>query len=63
MTDPPRYPGPGSPDSLASTGRDGGQPAGRARWKTVAILVAVVALLAVMIILHVTGVVGSGTNG
>jgi len=60
MTDPPRYPGSGSTDGPAD---DGGQPASRARWKTAVVVAAVVVLLAVMIILHVTGVVGAGTNG
>jgi hypothetical protein len=63
MTDPPRYPGTDSTDGPAGTGRAGGQPAGRTRWKTAVIAAAVIALLAVMIILHVTGVVGAGTNG
>jgi len=60
MADPPAYPGTGSSDD---PGQSGGQAAGRARWKTAAIVVIVIALLAVMVILHVTGVVGSGTNG
>jgi hypothetical protein len=51
MTDPPCYPGTGSTDGPAP----GGRPARRARWKTAVIVAAVIALLAVMIILHVTG--------
>ena len=61
MADPPPYPGTSSISDGTSPGR--GPGGGRPRWKTAAVWVVVIALLLVMVILHVTGVVGAGTNG
>jgi hypothetical protein len=63
MADPPPYPGTSSISDDTSTS-PGSRPGGsRPRWKTVAVWVAVITLLLVMVILHITGVVGAGTNG
>ena len=59
MADHPRYPGTGDDTST----RAGAVPgAARSRRKAVLILIAV-AVLVLFIVLHVTGVVGAGTNG
>jgi hypothetical protein len=60
---PPSHPETGitSQGSGLSPGR--GQRTGWSRWKTAVIAVVVVALLAVMVILHLTGTFGAGTHG
>jgi hypothetical protein len=62
MADPPPYPGTSISDGTGTPpgSRPGG---GRSRWKTAAVWVVVIALLLVLVILHLTGVVGAGTNG
>ena len=56
--------GPPSHPDTGITGRDPGpDPTARPRWKTVAIAVIVIAVLAVMVILHLTGTFGPGTHG
>jgi hypothetical protein len=59
MADPPSYPGTGEDTGEAS------QPAPTAGHRTVRVLViaAVVAAVALIIILHITGVLGPDTNG
>ena len=57
MSSPPSYPDTGS------NRQDAGPPPARPRWKTVAIVVLVVTVLAVMVILHLTGTLGAGTHG
>ena len=59
MPDLPAHPdaGPGQADPPDS------RPQGALRVRTALIAAGVIALLALMIILHVTGVVGAGTNG
>lgn len=52
---------PSHPDRRDTEPPDSSPPGTRRR--AVMIAVAVIALLAVMIVLHVTGVVGAGTNG
>ena len=59
MADPPSYP---------DTGKDAGKasrPALTARQRTVRVLLiaVVVAVVTLIVILHVTGVLGPGTNG
>jgi hypothetical protein len=56
--------GPPSHPDTGTTGQDSG-PArtARSRWKTLAIAVIVIAVLAVMVILHLTGTFGAGTHG
>jgi hypothetical protein len=63
MAGPPSYPDTSrnSQDSVPPPGR--GPYAGRSRWKTAAIAVIVVAVLALMLILHLTGALGLGTHG
>jgi hypothetical protein len=57
MTGPPSYPDTGSTSQAA------GPPPVRPRWRTAAIVVLVIAALAVMVILHLTGTFGEGTHG
>ena len=58
MAGPPSRPGTGT------TGQDcGAPPAARPRWKTAVIVVIAIAVLAVMVILHLTGTLGAGTHG
>jgi hypothetical protein len=63
MADPPSYPGTGGTSDTPGAQHGGGRAVDRPRWKVAAIWAVVIALLAVMVILHLTGVVGSGTNG
>jgi hypothetical protein len=63
MAGPPSYPDTGShsEDTGAPPGpRPGG---GRSRLRTAVIAVLVIAALAVMVILHLTGTLGAGTHG
>ena len=60
MTGPPSYPDTGSTSQAAGTRP---RPRWRPRWKTAAIVVLVIAALAVMVILHLTGTFGEGTHG
>jgi len=56
--------GPPSHPDTGTTGRDSGPAAtARPRWKTLGIVVVVIAVLAVMVILHLTGTLGAGTHG
>jgi hypothetical protein len=57
MTGPPSYPDTGSASQAESP------PPARPRWKTAAIVVLVLAALAVLVILHLTGILGEGTHG
>jgi hypothetical protein len=54
---------PSYPDTGSNRQDAGPPPPSRPRWKTVAIVVLVVAILAVMVILHLTGTLGAGTHG
>jgi hypothetical protein len=63
MADPPPYPGTSSISDGTGTSPGSRPGGGRPRWKTAALWVVVIALLLVMVILHITGVVGAGTNG
>ena len=56
--------GPPSHPDIGTTGQDSG-PArtGRQRWRAAAITVIVIAVLAVMVILHLTGTLGAGSHG
>ena len=62
MASPPPCPDTGTSQGSGSP-PGSGQRAGWSRGKTVAIAVLVVALLAVMLILHLTGALGPGTHG
>jgi hypothetical protein len=59
MVGPPSYPdtgeGSGPPGSGRRTGRQG--------WKTAAIVIVVIALLVMMVILHLTGTLGTYSHG
>ena len=63
MDGPPSYQDPGSTSQSSGPPSATGQRAWRPRWKTATIAVIVIALLAVMLILHLTGTLGPGTNG
>ena len=56
--------GPPSHPDTGTTGQDSG-PArtARPRWKTAAVVVIVIGLLAAMVILHLTGTLGAGSHG
>jgi hypothetical protein len=58
MTGPSSYPDTGNTSQAA-----GPPPPVRLRWRTAAIVVLVIAALAVMVILHLTGTFGEGTHG
>jgi hypothetical protein len=60
MANQPRH-----PDTRDETSPSAGAVPGaaRPRWKTALVIVIVIAVLALFIVLHVTGVVGAGTNG
>ena len=63
MAGPPSHPDTGTTGQASGTPPGGGQRAGRPRWKTAAIVAIVIALLAVMVILHLTGTLGAGSHG
>jgi hypothetical protein len=63
MSGPPSHPDTGITGQASGTPPRGGQRARRPRWKTVAIAAIVIALLAVMVILHLTGTLGAGSHG
>ena len=63
MTGPPSHPDTGITGQASGARPRGGQRAGRPRWKTAAIAAIVIALLAVMVILHLTGSLGAGSHG
>ena len=63
MTGPPSHPDTGTTGHDSVTSPGSGQRAGRPRWKAAAIVIVVIALLAVMVILHLTGTLGAGTHG
>jgi len=59
-----RMAGPPSHPDTGITGQDSGPPpAARPRWKTAAVVVIVIGLLAAMVILHLTGTLGAGSHG
>ena len=58
MTGPPSYPDTGNTSQAV-----GPPPPVQPRWRTAAIVVLVIAALAVMVILHLTGTFGEGTHG
>ena len=58
MSGPPSHPDTGITGQAAEP-----LPPARPRWKTAAIVVLVIAALAVMVILHLTGTFGEGTHG
>ena len=61
MAGPPSYPDTGVSD------HGSGPPPGRRtrwlRWRAAAIVIVAIALLAVMVVLHLTGTLGAGTHG
>jgi hypothetical protein len=60
MANQPRHPD--TSDDIGTSA--GGVPdVARPRWKVALVIVVVIAVLALFIVLHVTGVVGAGTNG
>jgi hypothetical protein len=58
MTDPPRHPG---TDENAGPGPEG-PPGGASRWKVVLAVTIAIALLALIVLLHVTGTIGPGAH-
>jgi 4-hydroxybenzoate polyprenyltransferase len=60
MANQPRHP---DTSDDASTGTRAGPGTARKRWKIALLIVLVAAVLALMIVLHATGVVGANTNG
>jgi 4-hydroxybenzoate polyprenyltransferase len=60
MADQPRHP---DASDDASTGTRAAPGTARPRWKIALLIVLVAAALTLMIVLHVTGVVGASTNG
>jgi hypothetical protein len=59
MADQPRYPGTGGDTSVQP---DREPATARQRRKRVLLVIVVIALLVLMVVLHLTGVVGSGTR-
>ena len=57
MAGPPPHPDTGTTD------QDSRRRTGWPRWRAAAIVIAVVALLAVMVVPHLTGTLGAGTHG
>ncbi len=60
MANQPRHP---DTSDDASTGGGAVPGTARPRWKVALVIVIVIAVLGLFIALHVTGVVGAGTNG
>jgi len=69
MPDPPRYPSTGDDTGAAgqpghsSIGAGDSPAASRPRWVITAAIIIVAALVALMIVLHITGTFGPGTHG
>ena len=63
MAGPPSYPDTGSTSEDSTSEDSGPPPGGRSRLRTAVITVLVIAALAAMVILHLTGVLGAGTHG
>jgi hypothetical protein len=63
MTGPPSHPDTGITGQASGSPPGREQRAGWPRWKTAAIAIIVIAALAVMVILHLTGTLGAGTHG
>ena len=63
MAGPPSYPDTGVTGQASGTPPGGGRRAGRPRWQTAAIVIIVIALLAALVILHLTGTLGAGSHG
>jgi hypothetical protein len=63
MAGPPSHPDTGVTGPGSRTPPGSGQRTGRRRWKTAAIGIIVIAALAVMVILHLTGTLGAGSHG
>ena len=60
MADQPRHPDIGDDPGAGAAGVPG---TARARWKVPLVIAIVIVALTLMIVLHVTGVVGANTNG
>ena len=63
MAGPPSYPDTGSTSQGSGPTPGSGQRTGWPRWKTAAAAAIVIALLAAMLILHLTGTFGPGSHG
>ena len=59
MADPPSYPDTGEDRSV---GPDGGSPTGTPRWVSVLGIVIAIALVLLLVVLHLTGVLGPGAH-
>ena len=60
MADQPRHPDTGDDTSARAAGVPG---TARPRWRLLLVIAVVAIALVLMIVLHVTGVVGANTNG
>ena len=63
MAGSPSHPDTGTAGQDSGTPPDGGRRAGWPRWRTAAIVIVGIALLVVMVILHLTGILGAGSHG
>ena len=63
MAGPPSYPDTGTTGQHSGMPPDGERRAGWPRWRAATIVIIGIALLAVMVILHLTGTLGAGTYG
>jgi cytochrome b561 len=63
MTGPPSHPDTDTAGQASGAPPSSRQRARRPRWQTAAIAIIVIALLAVMVILHLTGTLGAGSHG
>ena len=63
MAGPPSHPDTGTAGQDSGTPPDSGRRAGWPPWRTATIVIIGIALLAVMVILHLTGTLGAGSHG
>ena len=59
MADPPRFP---KTEDEARRGADGGLASSTPRWVLILVAIVAVALLGLMVLLHLTGILGPGLH-